>query len=204
VANILSIQSSPNLAGSASRAVSTAFLDRYQTTHPDSRVQLVDLVALPPLHYSTDHLGAFFAPIESHSAASSAALAASNGYIDQLDLADVVVLGTPMHNFGVSSVMKSWLDNICRLGRTFYYTEHGLPEGLLEQKKIVIVVSSGGVYGNGPMAGFDHAAPHLVSVFQFLGMRDISVIRAEGLAMGPDAAARGLAAAVSAAPALAA
>jgi len=189
---ILSVQSSPNIEGSASRAVSRAFIDRYVEKHPDSTVVELDLIKTPPSHFNTDHLGAFFAPAEAHGPGNAAALAASNAYVEQLLAADVVVLGTPMHNFGVASVMKSWVDNIVRMGRTFRYDETGTPVGLVPQKKVVIVVGSGGIYSSDAMSQFDHAGKYLASVFGFLGMTDITIIRAEGLALGPEVAAKAM------------
>ena len=112
--------------------------------------------------------------------------------------ADVVVLGTPMHNFGISSVMKSWIDNIIRVGKTFKYSETG-PIGLIPGKKIVIVVGSGGVYSDGPYKFYEHAGDYLRDILATLGLTDITILRAEGLAMGPDAAAQGLAAGIAAA-----
>ena len=150
-------------------------------------------MANPPDHFNTDHLGAFFGPTETHGEENTAALAISNAYVDQLIAADIVVLGTPMHNFGVASVMKSWVDNIVRMGRTFKYDANGTPIGLLPKKKILIFVSSGGIYSSGPMIQFDHAGKYLASIFGFLGMSDITVIRAEGMALGPEIAAKSLA-----------
>ena len=116
---ILNVQSSPNMISSASRAVSKAFIDRYVASHPDMKVVDLDLVQNSPSHFGPSHLRAFFTPAEEHEPENSASLEASDAYVDQLMEADVLVLGTPMHNFGISSTMKSWIDNILRAGRTF-------------------------------------------------------------------------------------
>ena len=131
---LLNIQSSPNMISSASRAVSNAFVEKYVASHPDTKVVDLDLVRDPPSHFGPNHLRAFFAPAEEHEPVNTAALEVSDGHIAQLLEADVLVLGTPMHNFGVSSTMKSWVDNILRAGKTFQYTETG-PVGLLSGKK---------------------------------------------------------------------
>lgn len=203
MATLLNIQSSPNIETSASRAVSKVFVESYVSLHPGTSVIELDLVASPPDHLNQHHVGAFFAPPEAHSPENAAALKNSDRYVDQLMAADVVVLGSPMHNFGVASVMKSWVDNVVRLGTTFRYNEVGAVVGLMPQKKIVIVVGCGGVYSEGPMQPLDHAARYLADIFGFLGMTDVTVIHAEGLAMGPDMAAKGLAAAKSKAEAAA-
>ena len=101
--------------------------------------------------------------------------------------ADTLVIATPLINFGISSTLKSWLDNVLRAGRTFRYTEAG-PEGLAKGKKAYIVVASGGVYSEGPAAAMNHADPYLRTALGFIGITDVEVIRVEGVALGPDAA----------------
>jgi FMN-dependent NADH-azoreductase len=178
---LLNIQSSPNLTSSASRAASQAFIDRYVALHPDVMVVDIDLVLNPPVHIGTDHLGAFFAPPEFHSARNTAALMASEAYLAQLFVADIIVIGTPMHNLGIASVLKSWIDNVLRIGRTFKYNEMGIPVGLLPPgKKVVLVVAAGGIYSTGPMAQLEFAARYLTSIFNFMGVSDIQTIWAEG------------------------
>lgn len=200
---LLNVQSSPNLASSASRSASRAYIDRYVEAHPETIVTELDLILSPPAHLGTDHLGAFFAPPEFHSPESAAALRASEEYLRQFFESDVIVVGTPMHNLCVASVLKSWIDNILRIGRTFKYDEQGQVVGLVEgDKKVVIVLASGGIYSAGPMAAVDHASTYLTAVFNFMGISDVSVIRAEGMNMGPEMATRGLADAWAAARAL--
>ena len=189
---LLNIQSSPNVISSASRAVSKTFVDKYVAFHPDTKVVDLDLVLDPPSHFGPNHLRAFFMPAEEHEPENKDALKASDGYVDQLIEADVLVLGTPMHNFGVSSTMKSWIDNILRAGRTFQYTEMG-PVGLLSDKKVVIVVGSGGIYSEGPMTGFEHCGNYLRDILSIIGLTDVTILRAEGQALGPEAAEKGMA-----------
>jgi FMN-dependent NADH-azoreductase len=160
-------------------------------------------VANPPSHFSPDHLRAFFTPPETHEPANTAAIADSDAYIAQMLAADVIVLGTPMHNFGISSVMKSRIDNILRIGVTFRYTEQG-PVGLVPPgKKLVIVVGSGGIYSDGPYKSFDHAATYLRDILMTIGLTDCTILRAEGTTMGPDMAARALSEGIAAATAAA-
>jgi FMN-dependent NADH-azoreductase len=195
---LLNIQSSPNLASSASRAASKVFLEKYLANHPGAKVVDLDLAVNPPPHLGVHHLGAYFAPPEAHTPENKAALEASNAYVDQLLAADLVLIGTPMHNFSIASVLKSWIDNIARAGRTFKYTDTGAV-GLLTGKKVVIIVGSGGVYSAGPYQAYEHAANYLKAILGLLGLTDVTVVRAEGLALGPEAAAKGVAAAATAA-----
>jgi FMN-dependent NADH-azoreductase len=99
-----------------------------------------------------------------------------------------VVLGVPMYNFDVSTQFKNWIDAIARARVTFRYTDKGV-EGLLTGKTVHAVLARGGVHRNLPI---DTVTPYLRTVLGFLGMTDVRFIYAEGLAMGPDAEARGL------------
>jgi FMN-dependent NADH-azoreductase len=195
---LLNIQSSPNLASSGSRAASKVFLEKYLANHPGTTVVDLDLVANPPPHVGVHHLGAYFGPPEAHTPENKAALDASDAYVDQLLAADIVLIGTPMHNLSIASVLKSWIDNVVRAGRTFRYTETGAV-GLVPGKKVVIIVGSGGVYSYGPMQDYEHAANYLKAILGVMGITDITVVRAEGLALGPEMAAKGSAAAAAAA-----
>ena len=109
--------------------------------------------------------------------------AAIDVQLGELQAADVLVLGAPMYNFGVSSMLKAWIDHVVQAGRTFHYTATG-PEGLLKNKKAILVLATGGVYSAGPAAGMDFVEPYLRAVLGFIGITDVTVIRAEALAMG--------------------
>jgi len=109
--------------------------------------------------------------------------------IAEIQAADVVVLGVPMYNFGVSSQLKNWIDAIARARVTFQYTEKG-PEGLLKGKTVYAILTRGGVHRDQPS---DTVVPYLKTMFGFLGMTDVRFIFAEGLAMGPEAEARAVA-----------
>lgn len=201
---LLNVQSSPNLELSASRSMSRVFVGSYLAANPGSRVIDLDLVRDPPSHICPDHLGAFFAPPEFHSPQNVVALQTSEAYLAQVMAADVILIGTPMHNLGIASVLKSWIDNILRIGRTFRYNEHGQAIGLVSNtKRVVLVLASGGVYSSGPMQPFDYASTYVRSVFNFMGVTDITIVRAEGMTMGPERATLGLASAWTAAEAAA-
>ena len=102
--------------------------------------------------------------------------------LDEFLAADIVVIGAPMYNFTIPSQLKAWLDRLAVAGKTFKYGEKG-PEGLCGGKKIIIASARKGVYsGNSPYASFDHQEKYLTIFFQFLGVTDVTFIRAEGLA----------------------
>jgi len=104
----------------------------------------------------------------------------------------VIVIASPMYNFSISSNLKAWIDHIVRAGRTFRYTEEGRPEGLLKNKKVVVVTGRGGVYSQGPLAAFDFQEPYLRTILGFVGLTNISFIHVEGLRINAEAAASGL------------
>lgn len=123
-------------------------------------------------------IGAAYTPEADQTAEQKAALAKSNELLAELLEADVLVLGSPIYNFGIPASLKAWFDQICRVGITFAYTEAG-PKGLLEGKSAYIVITSGGVPVDSPM---DSATPHLRQLLNFIGITDISVVEADGLA----------------------
>ncbi len=109
----------------------------------------------------------------------------SDEVIAELKAADVIVIGAPMYNFGIPAALKSWIDYIARAGETFAYSAAG-PEGLVKGKKVIVVEARAGFYSDGPMTSFDAQEPHLKAVLGFLGMTDVTFVRAEKLAFGPE------------------
>ena len=107
--------------------------------------------------------------------------------------ADVVVVGVPMYNFGVPAQLKTWIDYLAVAGVTFRYTPQG-PVGLAGGKRVILASARGGLYGPGsPGASVEHQESHLQAVLRFFGITDITVVRAEGVRMGPDQAERAVA-----------
>jgi FMN-dependent NADH-azoreductase len=123
---------------------------------------------------------------DKRSAAETAALVLSDVLVGELMAADVLVLATPMHNFGISASVKAWIDHIVRPGLTFSYSDKG-PLGLVQGKKVILVLARGGIYAEGPMKQYDFQEPYLRTVLGFIGMTDVEVIRIEGVALGEDA-----------------
>ncbi|HYE28615.1 MAG TPA: FMN-dependent NADH-azoreductase [Allosphingosinicella sp.] len=123
------------------------------------------------------------------------AVALSDALIAELKAADLVVIGAPMYNFGIASTLKAWFDHILRAGLTFRYTEAG-PEGLLRGKRAIVVETRGGHYGEGPAAAMDGQEPHLRTLLGFMGLTDVTFVRAEKLAFGPQTAEASIGAAL--------
>lgn len=150
---------------SVSRELTRGIVDVCRAADPRLEVVYRDLGSEPLPHLSAANLGRDNDPL-----------------IDELKSADVLVIGAPMYNFTIASGLKSWIDRVTVAGKTFTYTDKG-PVGLVADKKTWIVATSGGAYGDTPIATM-HVG-YLRTVLAFIGVRDIEVIRAEGLAL-PD------------------
>lgn len=110
----------------------------------------------------------------------------SDRLIAELRTADVIVIGAPMYNFSVPTTLRSWFDHVLRAGETFRYSEAG-PEGLLTGKKVIVVESRGGLYSAGPAQALDFQEPYLRQLLGFIGLTDVTFVRAEKIGYGPDA-----------------
>ena len=195
MSNVLLITSSPRGAESVSSKVAT---DLASALAANSGAQIVtrDLAASPIAHLDTVTTNAIRkAPVD-RNAEEAAAIKISDELVAELQAADKIVIGTGLINFNIYSGLKSWIDNVARAGVTFSYSAEG-PKGHLAGKKAYIVLASAGVYSEGPAAPLNHAVPYLKTVLGFLGITDVEVLNVEGLAFGPDAVAKALAAAES-------
>ena len=111
-----------------------------------------------------------------------ALLAKSDEFIAELEQADEYVFGVAMHNFSIPAVLKLWIDQVVRGGRTFAYGPSG-PKGLLSGKKATILVASGGVYEAGtPLAALNFIDPYLSTILGFIGIKDVKFVTAGGTA----------------------
>lgn len=185
--SVLHIDSSPLGDHSVSRKLTAKVLAELKESHPDTQIVTRDLGTSPLPHLNGITVGAFFTPPDQRNEALNEALKQSDEVIDELFTADVIVIGAPMWNFGIPSSLKAWIDHIARVGRTFKYGASG-PESLLpSSKKVIIVSSRGGIYSSGPMQVMDHQESYLKAILGFIGLHDVSIIRAEGVAMGEEA-----------------
>ncbi|MGA7325527.1 MAG: FMN-dependent NADH-azoreductase [Rhodomicrobium sp.] len=186
--NILLIDSSPLADASVSRKFTAMVIEGLKTKHPGTTVKIRDLSKDPLPHLTGPVIGAFFTAPEKRTSLQAEAAKLSEDAVAELLWADTVVIGVPMWNFGIPSVLKAWIDHIVRAGMTFRYTETGV-QGLLDPNTQVVLVSArGGIYTAGPMASLDHQENYVRDVFGFIGVKNVSVVRAEGVAIGPDAA----------------
>lgn len=166
---------------SVSRVLGRAIVDQLVATHPGARVVHRDLAAAAPAHLD----GALLTtPADQASGALKAEQALTDELIAELFAADTLVIGAPMYNFSIPTQLKAWFDRVLKAGVTFKYTENG-PVGLAGGRRVIIASSRGGAYGDSsPM---DFQEPYLKALLGFIGLNDVEVIRAEGVAMGEDA-----------------
>jgi FMN-dependent NADH-azoreductase len=171
--NVLHIDSSILGDNSASRLLSRELVSRLTAENPDAKVKYLDLAADSLPHLS----GASLAQADQSETARNAE--AMSDFL----AADVIVIGAPMYNFGIPSQLKAWIDRIVVKGQTFRYTQAG-PEGLVKGKRVFVAVSRGSVYAPGSPAEF--AESYLRHVFGFMGIDDVTFVRAEGLGLSPE------------------
>jgi FMN-dependent NADH-azoreductase len=187
--HILQINGSARVSDANSTRLANSISARLRTLNPDASLTLRDLAKTPHPMLDDFALGALFTPAEKRSAEQAARVAMDDVLIKELQDADVVVMGVPMYNFGISAQLKAWIDAVAKAGVTFRYTEQG-PEGLLTGKTVYLAFARGGKYRNTPA---DSQLPYLQQLLGFLGMTDVHVVFAEGLAMGEAACAQSLA-----------
>jgi FMN-dependent NADH-azoreductase len=188
---VLIIDSAATGEASVSHKLTDQFADRLRRHDPSVRITRRDIGAAPIPHLTAETVGAIRGA-EAETDAARAALALSDRLIAEVKDADVIVIGAPMYNFGMASTLKTWFDHILRAGITFRYSAEG-PEGLVKGKKAVVIESRAGLYSEGPAAVMDHQEPHIRTLLSFMGVTDVTFVRAEKLAFGPDAASAAIA-----------
>jgi FMN-dependent NADH-azoreductase len=178
---LLHIDSSPRGDYSASRKLSAEFVASWRNENPDGEVIRRDLYTtnLPPV--TMEWIAAAYTPDEQRSPEQRSALKLSDELIAELLRADQYVLGVPMFNFTIPAVLKLYIDQIARVGKTFGYTNEGV-KGLLEGKQAYVLAAHGGSYGAGsPLAELNFLEPYLQRLFGFLGVKDINFVATENM-----------------------
>jgi FMN-dependent NADH-azoreductase len=186
----LIVTSSANGGASVSSRLAATLADRLREADPAAYIIWRDVGSDPLPHLTADTVAAIKG--EPATEAELAARALSDSLVEELAAADILVIASPMYNFGMSSTLKAWFDHVLRAGVTFRYTAEG-PEGLMMGKKAVLIESRAGFYSEGPGAAMDGQEPHIRNLLGFIGIDDVTVIRAEKLAFGPEAAAAAIA-----------
>ncbi len=180
MSTLLHLDSSPLYDRSVSRELTSAFVTQWKASHPEGTVIVRDLNATAIAPVNAEFVGAMYAPEEARTPRQKEVLSLSDTLLAELKQAEEYVFGVPMHNFGVPSVLKLWIDQIARRGKTFAYVD-GKPKGLIIGKKATFLIATGGIYdAQTQMASFNFVEPYLRSVFAFLGVTDATFLTAGG------------------------
>lgn len=176
---------------SVSRQLTAQAVAAWQAAHPGTQVEHLDLAKNTPPHLSADSLG-FRTGQAAATETQRQENALSEQLVSQFLAADVIVIGAPLYNFTIPTQLKAWIDRVAQAGRTFTYTEQG-PKGLAGGKTVIVAITRGGVYSTSEAGrAMEHQESYLQTVFGFFGITDVRFVRAEGVAMGPDAKAQAL------------
>jgi FMN-dependent NADH-azoreductase len=173
--NLLVVEVSPRFDYSTSRKLTSTFVDKWKTEHPDGTVVVRDLAKSNLPFVDLPWIGGAFTPPEQHSPESAASIKISNDLVAELKMADHIVIGTPLYNFNVPAALKAWIDHVVRVGVTFTMAY----EGLLKGKKATIILTSGSDFSPGtPYESYNQGAPYLRQILGFIGITDVNVILA--------------------------
>jgi FMN-dependent NADH-azoreductase len=192
---ILVIDSAVTGEASVSKTLVQEAVATLTVDHADARLIYRDLGQNPVPHLTEETLAGVRG--EPNTDAERATRALSDALIAELRAADIIVIGAPMYNFGVATSLRAWFDHVLRAGETFRYSEAG-PRGLLGGKRVIVVESRGGLYSEGPSKALDFQEPYLSHLLGFIGLTDVSFVRAERIGYGPEARAEAITAATSA------
>jgi FMN-dependent NADH-azoreductase len=179
VKQILIVSASPRGSESFSRTIAKKLDARLREEFPDAKYLYRDLAEdnLPHLDSSTLKAIASKDPKEMEAHREAGRL--SDKLTAELLASDLLVIATPMWNFGIPSLLKAWLDLVVRSGKTFQYTGAGV-DGLAKGKKAILIISSGGVFTDGPWKPWDHVDPYLRQILKFIGIENVQTVRVEG------------------------
>ncbi|HBF09709.1 MAG TPA: FMN-dependent NADH-azoreductase [Gammaproteobacteria bacterium] len=182
MAQLLQINSSIFAENGKSTQLADAYISELKKNNPDTKVKVRDFTASPIPHLDAARMGAFMTPAEERNDEQKAVVAFSDELINEIREADAIVLTLPMYNFGIPSNTKAYFDHIARAGVTFKYTETG-PLGLLEDKPVYIIATRGGQYQG---TDLDTQTGYVKSFLNFIGLKNLEFIYAEGLNLGEE------------------
>jgi FMN-dependent NADH-azoreductase len=189
--NILHIDSSPLEGRSVSRELSARVVAGLRKRIPDATVTRRDVATDPPPHADAEIIDIVrYKKDEDLSPRQLRERALADTLIAELQTADVLVIGSPMYNYTVSTQLKAWLDRVCQSGRTFRYTPGGSVGLLAPGKRAIIAISRGGNYTNGKQNHRDFQTPYLKEILGFVGITDVAFVIAEGVNISPEERAR--------------
>ena len=190
MSNILVLNSSLSGEASVSRLLVADAVTELTQRDPGAVLVFRDLAVATIPHLTPETVAGVRA--QATTPAELAARTLSDELIAELRAADTIVIGAPMYNFSIPSTLRTWFDHVLRPGVTFSYSEAG-PKGLIEGKRVIVVESRGGLYSEGPAQAIDFQEPYLRQLLGFIGLTDVTFVRAEKIGYGPDARDQALA-----------
>lgn len=186
MARILHVDSSPRGDRSISRSLTKTFITAWKEAHPNDMVTYRDLGHYPVPHVDEAWIAGSFTPPEYLTPGLASGIQDSEHLIDELLAAEHYIFGIPMYNFSIPSTLKAYLDQIVRVNRTFVVGENGY-EGLVKNKKMVVISARGGSYPPGtPMGQYDFQEPYLRAILSMMGITNVTFIHADNLNVGEE------------------
>ena len=177
---LLKVDSSPRSDDqSISRQLGNQFAREWQSQHSGSVVSR-DLAKTDLPFVDTQWIAGAYTPPDKHNEEHKAALKPSDEFIAELKAADHILITAPMYNFSIPAALKAWIDHIVRIGHTFSVSPTGQYSGLVTGKKATVILSSGAAYAGTAMEGYDQETPYLRNILGFIGITDVSFVRAGG------------------------
>ena len=177
---LLHIDSSPFSTQSTSRLLSAAIVAQLQEKHRIQSVIYRDVGLTPPPHLTEAVFNAMRTGVAGCSDEVIYAVDAANQAIEELKMCDALVIGAPMFNHSIVTNLKSWIDQVCQAGKTFAFTSQGA-QGLIADKPVFIASTRGGIYADDAHRAMDFQEPYLVSALSLMGLKNVKIIRAEGV-----------------------
>jgi FMN-dependent NADH-azoreductase len=177
---ILIIESSPRENESASRQLTRKLRERLRVLYPDAKFLEHDLAKNPFPHLDQLTVKAISTKDKAEAESLKEVLRLSDQLTDEVLASDLLVIASPMWNFGMPSSLKAWIDHVVRAGKTFNYAGAGV-EGLAKGTKAVLVLASGGVFTEEPWKSWDTVEPYLRQILGFIGITNVQTVRAQGM-----------------------
>ncbi|SEJ79515.1 FMN-dependent NADH-azoreductase [Dyadobacter sp. SG02] len=186
--NILHIDCSPR-PDSHSRQLSASIVEKLLTIRPDAKISRRDLGYEPIPHTGSDYAAALATPATIAALKpSSDSIRLSELLIHEIEISDVVVIGTPMNNFTIPSVLKAWLDQVLRVGRTMQSTPAG-KVGLLRDRPVFVGIAAGAVFAGDRANQPDFLTPYLSAALGCIGLNTVHYLSLQSTAFLDEAQA---------------
>ncbi len=184
MATLLHIDSSARKSRSISRSLGTEFKDQWLSANAGDRIIYRDVGSVPPDFICESWIAAAFTPENDRTQEQTSLLTQSDLLIDELSAANVIVISTPMYNYGMPAALKAWVDQVVRVNKTFSFdlNRGDFPlEPILSGKTLVLLTSCGEFgFGKGETREeMNHLAPHLQTISKYLGVDETYEIRVE-------------------------